>query len=174
MDHFLIYFTAIFIHESGHFISARIRNLRFSRFEINVFGARLNFSNGLISYGDEFIVSLAGPFANVISVAVLKALKVPTENEIVADFILCSLSLAFINLLPIKSFDGGRMLKSILSLFLTEKALQKALDIISFSALFILWCFSVYLLLKYAVTLSLLVFSMSIFASIFLEECQDK
>ena len=168
----LIPLTAAALHELGHIFAARVRGVRLKNFDIGIFGARLTMSGGICSYLDEIIVCAAGPLVNLI-LAVISLIicnSCGRENELVSLFIFSSLSLGMINLLPIKSFDGGRILGAILSYAVDTAVAEKILNLLTFLSLFTLWCISLYLLLRTSASLSLFVFSASLFSSIFVEK----
>ena len=144
--------------------------VRLTAFELSVFGAKLDMENGIFSYSQETAICAAGPAINLLSaefVAVICRIC-GIESDGARFFVLASLSLGIINLLPIRSFDGGRILFSILSRLSTLQTAERTLEIASFLSLFFSWCVSLYLLLRTSSSLSLFVFSISIFANIFI------
>ena len=159
------------IHEAGHIICARLRGIHLKSFEVAIFGARLSIGGGIYSYSDEIAICAAGPAINFIcaDVAAVASRIWEVNNDIFELFILSSLSLGIINLLPIKSFDGGRILSALISKFFDVRIAEKTLNILSFLSLFVIWSISLYLLLRTSASLSLFVFSVSVFASIFIE-----
>lgn len=168
----LIPIFAAALHELGHIISAKMCDVKLSNFNLGIFGARLGIGGGICSYKDEIIICAAGPAVNFISAYFAFLISnLTTINSDIADiFILSSLSLGIINILPIKSLDGGRIISALICRFGSVRSAEITVDILSFFTLFTLWCISLYLLLKSASSLSLFIFSVSIFASIFLEE----
>jgi membrane-associated protease RseP (regulator of RpoE activity) len=78
--------------------------------------------------------------------------------------------LGILNLLPIREFDGGRILGALLCRVGSQRAAQKTVNALSFFCVFTLWSFSVYLLLRFAASLSLFVFSISLFFKLFIRE----
>lgn len=168
---FIPIFAAV-LHELGHIISANICGVRLNNLDVGILGARLSIGSGICSYKNEIIICAAGPTVNFISAyfALLISKLNHGQNAITDIFFWCSLSLGIINILPIKSLDGGRIISALISHIGTLKSAEITVDILSFLTLFALWCISLYLLLKSASSLSLFVFSVSIFASIFLED----
>ncbi|MBE6530865.1 MAG: hypothetical protein E7679_02080 [Ruminococcaceae bacterium] len=166
----LIPMFAAVLHELGHIVSAQICDVKLNNFSIGIFGARLGIGGGICSYKDEIIICAAGPAINFISAyfAALLSRLTTQNNDIVDIFILSSLCLGIINMLPIRSLDGGRIISALICRFGSVRSAELILDILSFITLFTLWCISLYLLLRSGSSLSLFVFSVSIFASIFL------
>ena len=168
----LIPLSAAALHELGHILAASARGVKLKNFDIGIFGARLTMSDGIYSYIDEIMICAAGPLVNLILAGVgIYICKIYCfDNELFDLLVASSLCLGIVNLLPIKSFDGGRILSSALSVSLDADRADKILSLLSFLSLFVLWCISLYLLLRTSASLSLFVFSVSLFASIFVEK----
>ena len=158
------------IHELGHMICAKMRKVRLESLDIGIFGARINLDPAIYSYDDEIAVCIGGPAINLISadVAAIVARLFSIHGEGVYFFIFSSLSLAIINLLPIKSFDGGRILFALLAKRLSLSVAERIINVSSFVSLFVIWALSLYLLLRTSASLSLFIFSVSVFATIFI------
>lgn len=158
------------IHELGHVICAKARRVRLESLDIGIFGARINLDPAIYSYNDEIAVCIGGPAINIISadVAAIVAKLFDIHSDWVYFFILASLSLAIVNLLPIKSFDGGRILFALLAKRRSLESTERIINVSSFVALFLIWMLSLYLLLRTSASLSLFIFSISVFATIFI------
>lgn len=166
----LIPLFVAFLHECGHLAVARIKRIKIQSLDLGIFGARINIDGGIYSYSDEILVCLGGPLVNLLcaDAAAIIARQFGIRSDAVALFILSSLSLGIINLLPICSFDGGRILFGVIAKRRSLSFAEKILKISSFISLFLIWIISVYLLLKTSASLSLFVFSVSVFATIFM------
>ncbi len=164
-DSFLPLILAVTLHELGHLLAARICGIAIGELKLNILGAAIIPANTLYSYKKELILCIGGPAANLLSALVTSPLK--NSSPFLAQFWLYSISLAMLNLMPIKTFDGGRIFSSLLLCKLPLKAAEKILSFVSFAFIFTLWCISVYLLLKISSSISLFVFSISIFSKIF-------
>lgn len=164
------YFPALIcsvtIHELGHILAAKIKNIRLSELKLGILGASLFPKDQLFSYGDEIFLCLGGPLMNFVSVAVCIVLRVSPSSF----FLMSSLALGTLNMLPIHGFDGGRILSAFLHMRLSPQNARRIAKVVSFVFLFSLWCVSVYFLLRRAATLSLFVFSVSVFVKIFISE----
>ena len=128
-------------------------------------------------------MALSGPFINVLSAFVVSMLliKMSSIDEIIIAtdsfistgqphiigvsgfFILVSCVQAAINLMPIKSFDGGRALYCCLTSFFNTTTAQIVVSITSAIFAFALWTISLYLMLRISSGLGIFVFSSSIF-----------
>ena len=157
--------TAILLHECGHLLAARLCQVKTSGFFVDSLGARLTLSGIALSYPVELIISSAGPLANLLSLPISLLLK----GDNAAFFVSVSLALALLNLLPIKGFDGGRIFYCLTALFTDSVRAERLCVLLSFFSLFVLWCVSVYLMMKTGADLSLFLFSISVFTRIFLQ-----
>ena len=98
------------------------------------------------------------------------AVSIFFDTEPLEYFKMSSFALGALNLLPISGFDGGRIFSAFLSMLFSPRTVQSVSKVISFILIFTLWCFSVYLLIKISASLSLFMFSLSLFAKIFLPD----
>lgn len=159
-------FLAAFIHELGHIIAARISDVNFREMRLTPFGASLIPSSTMGSFSDEIFICAAGPAINLLCALLVSF--IPASCDLLDLFILSSLFLGILNLLPISSFDGGRILFSIIEAKSSFLFARKIVYVSSFILIFSLWTLSLYLLIKTASSLSLFVFSCSLFAKLFL------
>ncbi|MBE6600113.1 MAG: hypothetical protein E7640_02750 [Ruminococcaceae bacterium] len=161
--------AAATIHELGHIIAAKARNIELSSLSLDLLGARIGTGTRLNSYFDEIVLCAAGPLTNFFFGAAVLFSPLRT-NEYTMFFAASSIALGALNLLPIKTFDGGRILTCLLARILGIYISEKIVFALSFVCCFALWCFSVYLLMRVGASLSLFVFSVSLFARIFISE----
>ena len=160
-------FLAVTLHELGHIAASRLCRVHLSKLSVGLYGARLKADNEMFSYKNEIFICIAGPAVNFISVLIFIPVYKICGGEFLRYFIFSSLILGTLNILPIKTFDGGRILHSLLCLSLSPRAAETFLSIISFFFVFVLWCVSVYLLLVARYGLSMFVFSVSLFNKFF-------
>ena len=158
---------SVLLHELGHLIGARICNIPMRELRIGIFGAGLTPAELLISYKKEIVLCLGGPLANFLSVFLLM-IFFKSHTTALYGFITSSLALGILNMLPIYSFDGGRICSATLSMLISPKAARAIMNVISFLLIFTFWALSVYLLLRVSSSLSLFVFSAYLFAKIFI------
>ncbi len=162
--------TAAALHEFGHIAAARLLGIRLSGLSLDLLGARLDTGKALISYGDELRLAAAGPFVNLICFIAVYPLTLTFPSRFVNTFVAASAGLCLLNLLPIESFDGGRIVSCLISMTIDADHARRILRVLSFFCIFTLWSASVYLLLKTATSLSLFVFSAALFVRIFVSE----
>lgn len=152
------------VHEAGHLLAGALCRIRFRELRLGLFGAGFLISEqSLPTYRQEILISAAGPAVNfALAIPYLLSGSLP-GNALYREFILSCLILGGVNLLPIRDFDGGRILHSLLSLLFSPRAADRILSFTSAVCIFSLWVFSVYLLLRYTRSLSLFVFACQLF-----------
>ena len=158
--------VAATVHELGHIITASVLHLPLGGMRLDILGARISTAVS-ISYFDEWMLSAGGPAFNLITAACLMPLC--ESSEWISLFIYSSLGLATLNLLPVDTFDGGRMLFCFLSSFTDGELPRRAVRFLSFFFVFLMWLISVYLLMRIGNSLSLFVFSACLFSKLLTE-----
>ncbi len=158
------------LHECGHLCAAKALHIPLRAMKLDLLGARLDVSGRGISYGEEWLLSAGGPLASLICAAAAAPLWALTRYAMI--FSCASLLLGILNLLPIRTFDGGRMLESFLLYHTSPRTTNAVISIVSFLFLFLIWAFAVYVLLRVGDGLSLLCFSMSLLSRFFKLEKQ--
>ena len=157
--------AAALLHECGHLLAAKWLRISPEQLRLDFLGARLELSGQMLSYGAEWLLCAAGPLVSLLCAAAGAAFwNVSTYAQM---FSCASLVLGLLNLLPIRTFDGGRMLECTLCRFCGERAAEWGMTVCSFLFLFLLWATAVYFLLRAGDGLSLLCFSMSLFLRFF-------
>ena len=97
------------VHELGHVAAALAFGGRAERLSLTAVGAELSFSyRAPLSYGQDSLVALAGPAANLL----LGGLFFWLDRQLPA---VLSLGIGAFNLLPILPLDGGRVLYGLLA-----------------------------------------------------------
>lgn len=160
----LVTVGAAFLHECGHMAAARLLHIPLSGLRLSFLGARLEVSGRMMSYGEEWLLCAAGPLVSLVAAA----LAAPLWRFAPArDFSCASLVLGLLNLLPIRSFDGGRMLECTIARFGGARAAEQGIQLISVTFLFLLWAVASYFLLRVGDGLALFGFSMALFLRFF-------
>ena len=161
---------AALLHELGHVAMAAVCGIRLRECQIGIYGAGLVPDGGVYSYGQEIALCLAGPLVNLLCASVGLWFLNENAGAFWANFVFSSLALGLLNLLPIRGFDGGRILGAFLLRFCSARTVECVTAVLSFLCVFLLWCCSVYLLIRFVASLSLFIFSLSLFSRIFLSE----
>lgn len=160
------------LHESGHMLAALVLKIPLRSLVIGTYGASLKVRGSLISYPSEFFLCAAGPAMNFLSALAAAAFSAHRGyyTECGEWFISVSLMLGLLNLIPAEGFDGGRMLSVVLSSLFGPLVSAKILTFSTFGSVILLWMVSIYLLIRYGTSLSLFVFTVSLFYRLFIEK----
>lgn len=159
------------LHECGHLLTARILRVPIVSLHISILGARLEVGDPLLSYRHEWMLCAAGPLFSFLFAggATWLASAFPFAEGI-RLFAMTSVALGIINLLPVGWLDGGRMFRAMCLQMLPHRVATAMIHTVSFAFLLLLWMSSVYLLLRVGNSLSLFVFSFSLFFRFFLSD----
>ena len=160
---------AALLHECGHLLAARIWHIPIVSLHISILGARLEVSDSLLSYWKEWALCASGPLFSFLFAGIAAWIA---STCYFADslrlFAMTSLALGLVNLLPVGWLDGGRMFRAMILLLLPHRLASALIHTVSFVFLLLLWMTSVYLLLRVGNSLSLFIFSLSLFFRFFL------
>lgn len=100
------------IHECAHAIMGIILKLKPKVLEIQPFGIGIDFESFENTEKNKILIALAGPVINIIIALAFMTINIDKSQIIVNT----NLVLAICNLLPIYPLDGGRILKSYISI----------------------------------------------------------
>jgi len=136
---------ALIIHEVGHISVAKMLGCQFDRLVIQPLGGYL-YLDQLIEVQPqiEARVALAGPLANLLTVAVVMAI-VPHQAYLASYFIRANLILMAFNLLPALPLDGGRVLRARLAEWFSFYRATKIIIASGFICGLLLLAFAVYI-----------------------------
>lgn len=143
----LIFISAVALHEFSHIFFLCRFGAPITKVSIFPFGIDILADTSRISYKKELICTLSGSFANLISAAAAALLLYIKPTPHLLFFIICSIFLGTLNLIPLSFFDGGKALRLLLyDCIELDRAyyIHRSLDVLS---AFILAVFSVFLLL---------------------------
>jgi len=115
---------ALFLHETGHLLGAKAAKIRLSELEIMPMGGVLRMDAPTHAPCQECLVSLAGPFFNVLCALLLYAFSDARALQLFR----ANLVLFFGNLLPVLPLDGGRALRALLSQKLNPAGINRTLS----------------------------------------------
>ena len=162
---------AALLHECGHLLAAKCMGIPWRGFSMDFTGARMEISGRMISFFEEWILCAAGPLSGLLFAAIGALFWKLTQYAV--WFSCASLLLSLLNLLPIRGFDGGRMLECTLQPLFGEGITMGVMRLTSFLFLFLIWATAIYFLLRAGDGLSLLCFSMTLFTRFF-DACGDR
>lgn len=152
---------AALVHEGGHLAAALCMGIPLSCIRFDLFGARITVADRLLSYGEEWLLCAAGPLASLFLAPLLYPLWGISRFAVALSA--ASLLLGLLNLLPVRSFDGGRMAEVTLCRIFGARAAFFAMSALTLAVLFWLWALSVYFLLRSGGGISLFCFSLGLF-----------
>ena len=188
-----VYAIAAVLHEIGHLLAARVLRIKIKEIKLGFSGVRIVTDERLTSYGSEIILAVAGPLANAVAFVASLCCFQPYgglggmwqaterfmsggEGELwgaVGFFALSSVVQAAVNLLPVESFDGGRVIYCITARLINETFAARMLSVTTALSSFILWTVALYLMLRVSAGLGIYVFAACIFASTLRARAED-
>lgn len=113
----MLAFLIVLFHESVHYITALL--LGFSGFDIEILpiGARLSLRDlDEASPREDIIISLSAPLLNLVAALFSRHLYLKYGYDYLYTLYIGNLTVGLFNLLPALPLDGGRVLRSLLSL----------------------------------------------------------
>lgn len=159
-------------HELGHLSMARFLHIPISAMRFDLLGARIDVKGRILSYGEEWLLCMAGPLSSLVFSLIGSLFW--SHTKLAIAFSCASLLLGLLNLLPIQTFDGGRMLECALLSFTTPQKTGSILRGCTFLFLWLLWAFSAYLMIKIADGISLFFFTLTLLSRFFDERTKKK
>lgn len=122
------------IHEMGHLLAGFLLKMKPSRLEIMPFGVSVSFKLKLDDYNKKIlnanllelkkiIIAIAGPLTNLILIFFFMFFDISIVSKEVAIY--ANILIILFNLLPIYPLDGGRILKSIVHIFMGGKSAKQ-------------------------------------------------
>lgn len=146
------------VHELGHILVTKALGGKIRKISTGVFKIVIGYDTYSMSYRKEFLVSVAGIAFNLFFALFCHLLN-NNDSQALSFLITCNLSLAVINLYPVSILDGGRLLKLVLNLLVSEEKSEKISRHVSFFCAILLWFVSIYLQLVFSANISMLLIS---------------
>lgn len=153
------------LHEAGHLASMLLFGCKPEKIKLGALGAKIVKKQCEMSYFGECVTALSGPAVNLIFALPLRFLLKKGFDVFLPFYI--NIGLGIINLLPIKTLDGGRFLYFFMLKKSDEEKAGKAVntaEIITAVCLCFILLFSV---LKNAVNTSFVFFTVSLALTVF-------
>ena len=147
----------VVLHELGHAAAALLLKKKILKITLMPMGIKMKLSPA-DSYIEEMTIAAAGPFQNILVMCCAPLFS--CEKEIYT-FALISL---IVNVLPMATLDGGRIITAAVALATDEQTAEKCIRVLSVVSLFFLWITAVYVFFYTAENVTLLLFCSYIFA----------
>ena len=125
---FMISFILSALHEIGHIFFIIMYRIPIKEINITPYSVDIIQETSSLSYKKEFSILLAGPLMNFLLFMIFFFIYLCSNLIIFKDIYLQSLLIGLINLIPISTLDGGR----ILQIFLKKRFGVREADKISF------------------------------------------
>lgn len=157
---FFFYVVVATLHEYGHYFVLKMYGYEMKGITYSLSGAGL-VGNTNFKDKHEIIISLAGPFVNLILIFLTIAFWwiFPSSYLFTYDFFITNIIVGIFNLLPIYPLDGGRILSAVMSMKNIKKSYfdlyNKIISIVIGCVLFLLFIFS----FRYEMNISFIVLS---------------
>ena len=119
--------AALLLHECAHWIAAHNLGFRVTRLSLYPIGAVMRLQPLTEDARHEWMAAIAGPLGSLLAAAMTRLLTVffPHPAAWLTNFTTANLVIAALNLLPAYPLDGGRIGKSALMQFVSEKAADR-------------------------------------------------
>ena len=140
-------FSAL-IHELGHIICITLTGESSFSLRGVINGFRIK-AKKIKSYGEETLIYLAGPFANLIVFLVCYVLSGNVSEKLITIGTV-NLVTAISNLMPIRGYDGYGALRALIKKYEFPSQALRILSIFSSAMIFCFSLFSLYLIDRYA------------------------
>ncbi|MFZ2539939.1 MAG: site-2 protease family protein [Oscillospiraceae bacterium] len=154
---------ACLIHELGHIVMFMAVGYTPQKLTFELTGIRLTKPFHELSAGKELLVELAGSATNLLIFFLL--INTIESVSFLSLFAVTHLVLGLFNLLPLKSFDGGKILEIILSFFLSENVTRKICTVADFFCIFIMLIVCIFMIITSKNSFTLLIMTIYLMIS---------
>ena len=128
------------IHEFGHIFFIKFSKKRINKIVFHLGGIIID-CKGIVSYKNEFLISLGGCLFNLIALVISLSFYSINHNQVILLFGATNFALLIFNLIPIEGLDGLDLIRYLLlTTFCVEKAKLycKIISLISITILFLI------------------------------------
>lgn len=119
------------LHEAGHLLAMTAFGTKPEKITLGIMGIRIDKTQLSLSYSRECITALCGPFVNLLFLITFSY----DMNSL--PFVI-NTGLFLINMLPVKTLDGGRFIYHFIALKWDENTASKILNILEIATVLIL------------------------------------
>ena len=161
----VLIFAAAFVHELGHLICLKTNGVNIYGITVLPFGAVIRSDAEKLTYRKEAQAALAGPFAGLCAAAVSGMLFFVFRDPYTLFFAAANLTLSFVNLVPVRTLDGGRALEALAFSRMPFEKAESFAENVSYGAFVFLTFASLGLLAFTGCNFSLVIFCVCLFIS---------
>lgn len=159
-------FLCALLHELGHIVAMNLFGIKIYEIKILPFGIDIKKEICITSYKTDIIIGSAGILTNLL--LIICSIFLP-QNNITQFFILSNILLILINVLPIKTLDGGQMLEKFLSMKFDIQTAENIVSVLSFICIILLGSVAIWLLLYSGYNFTLFLICVYLFCGIFIK-----
>ncbi len=160
-------FIAALLHEMGHLFVMLICGQKVKQITILPFGIDIKKAPSVSSYKTDIAVSSAGIAVNALMIFLCTILP---KSMVVDFFMQSNIVLLAVNVLPIKSLDGGQILEKILLLIMSPYSVEKIMASCSMVCLIMVGSVAIWVLFYSGYNFTLLFMCMYLFTGLFLKK----
>ena len=161
----VLIFVAAFVHELGHLICLKTNGVNIYGITVLPFGAVIRSDAEKLTYRKEAQAALAGPFAGLCAAAVSGVLFFVFRDPYTLFFAAANMTLSFVNLVPVRTLDGGRALEALAFSRMPFEKAESFAENVSYGAFVFLTFASLGLLAFTGCNFSLVIFCVCLFVS---------
>ncbi len=155
-----------FLHETGHIVTILIFGAKPDCITLDISGIKISKNEMSLSYAQECVVAICGPFVNLIFMLIFAS-----DKDSLAFMI--NTGLFFINMLPVKSLDGGRFVFFVVSQFKNETVAMKVIFLLEIVTIFFVSALLIILFSAHRVNSSIVLFFVILFVMIISEHLNN-
>ena len=163
----LIILACIIIHELGHIILIKLAGFRILNIEIAPCGVNI-IINGIAPYRTDILIAVGGPAFNIVAASITLIVIQGAGNSTALMFVfLTNIIYAALNLFPVTSLDGGRILACVLKIYMPESSARTVFAVISGIFLVLLSLCALFILMLTGYNFSLVLLCSYLFYTIY-------
>ena len=151
------------LHEIGHGTAALLLGKRIEKITLMPVGINMKLS-AASSYAEEMLIAFAGPLENIFIILCSRYFPCAENIRLFSEITLA------VNMLPMATLDGGRIISSAASFIFGEGVGEKVVKFTTAVSLFFIWMLAVYIFFYTAENATLLIFCSYHFAGYLLQK----
>lgn len=151
------------LHEIGHGTAALLLGKRIEKITLMPVGISMKISSAS-SYVEDILIAFAGPLENIFIIICSRYFPCAENIRLFSEITLV------VNMLPMATLDGGRIISSAASFLLGDGIGEKVVKFTTAVSLFFLWILAVYIFFYTAENIALLIFCSYLFAGYLLQK----